>query len=67
MNRTCNSLQVVFEPLGRQNPPETNRFEWQDYTVFGISLGITVCIGLYFALSGGRQKTATEYFLANKG
>ncbi|XP_016841737.2 putative sodium-dependent multivitamin transporter [Nasonia vitripennis] len=39
---------------------------WQDYLVIGIVLLISAGIGVYYRFTGGRQKTAEEYFSANK-
>ena len=35
--------------------------EWQDYLVFGAFLLISLVIGIYFALTGGKQKSAGEF------
>ncbi|XP_057335777.1 putative sodium-dependent multivitamin transporter [Microplitis mediator] len=37
-----------------------------DYVVITLTLAISVAIGLYYRLTGGRQKTVEEYFSANK-
>lgn len=37
-----------------------------DYAVLVITLLVSACIGLYYRFTGGRQKTAVEYLLANK-
>ena len=38
----------------------------EDYAVFSLSLVIPIAVGFYFACQGGRQKTTTEFLLANK-
>lgn len=38
----------------------------EDYAVFAISLLIPVAVGIYFVCQGGRQKTTTEFLLADK-
>ena len=38
---------------------------WADYLVFLIFMLITPAIGIFFALSGGKQKTTKEYFSGN--
>ncbi|KAK4876634.1 hypothetical protein RN001_009140 [Aquatica leii] len=41
-------------------------FSWLDYIVFGSMLGISVIIGIYFALCGNRQNSADEYLKGGK-
>lgn len=38
----------------------------EDYAVFLISLLIPIAVGFYFAFQGGKQKTTTEFLLADK-
>lgn len=38
----------------------------EDYAVFVLSLLIPIAVGVFFALQGGKQKTTTEFLLANK-
>ena len=38
----------------------------EDYAIFAISLVIPVSIGVFFACRGGKQKTTTEFLLADK-
>ncbi|XP_043284489.1 putative sodium-dependent multivitamin transporter [Venturia canescens] len=40
--------------------------EWPDYAVLGIVLCVSASIGVYYRFSGGRQKTAEEYFSADR-
>ena len=37
-----------------------------DYIVFGITLSISLGIGFYYSLSGGRQKTTDEYLMGDR-
>ncbi|XP_072017918.1 sodium-coupled monocarboxylate transporter 1-like [Amphiura filiformis] len=41
-------------------------FSVYDWLVFSIILGVSVGIGIYYALIGGKQKTSKEYLLADK-
>ncbi|XP_026518947.1 sodium-dependent multivitamin transporter-like, partial [Terrapene carolina triunguis] len=41
-------------------------FTVADYTVFVLLLVLSSAIGLYYALSGGRQRTVQEFLLANR-
>ncbi|XP_076678763.1 putative sodium-dependent multivitamin transporter [Andrena cerasifolii] len=40
--------------------------QWPDYVVIGIMLSISAGIGIYYRFTGGRQRTAEEYFSANR-
>lgn len=37
-----------------------------DYVVFSIVLAFSAVIGIYYACTGGKQKTATEFLMANR-
>jgi len=37
-----------------------------DYVVFGVTVFISLSIGVYYALSGGRQKTTAEYLVGGR-
>jgi len=39
---------------------------WLDYVVLAVFLAISLGIGIYHALSGGRQRTTEEFILANR-
>ena len=39
---------------------------WLDYIVLGLVLFLTVGIGVYFAITGNRQRTTSEYFTGNR-
>ncbi|XP_054760117.2 sodium-coupled monocarboxylate transporter 1-like isoform X1 [Lytechinus pictus] len=45
---------------------EDVRFGVWDYVVLAAMLLISALIGIYYACSGGKQKTATEYLLADR-
>lgn len=57
--KTLNYLHTVYS-----TQPAMNFVE--DYAVFAISLLIPVAVGIYFVCQGGRQKTTTEFLLADK-
>ena len=44
----------------------TNHFGIWDYVVFATMLLLSVSIGIFFAVTGGRQRTAEEVLLANR-
>ncbi|XP_076242296.1 putative sodium-dependent multivitamin transporter [Calliopsis andreniformis] len=57
--------------LARGKPEQTkstsvSTLQWSDYLVIGVMLSISAGIGLYYRFTGGRQRTAEEYFSANK-
>lgn len=37
-----------------------------DYVVFVLTITVSLGIGIYYALSGGRQKTTSEYLVGNR-
>ena len=41
-------------------------FHVADYVVFVLMLGVSAAIGVYFDRTGGRQKTTSEYLLADR-
>ncbi|KAL3277507.1 hypothetical protein HHI36_012853 [Cryptolaemus montrouzieri] len=41
-------------------------FSWYDYMFFGLLLGVSVLIGLYFGCFGNQQSTQDEYLFASK-
>ena len=41
-------------------------FHWVDYLVFAVSLVISLGIGIFFSLTGGRQKTNSEYLMGDR-
>ena len=42
------------------------RFTGADYAVFAVMLSISAGIGVFFALTGGRQKTTREFLMADR-
>ncbi|XP_063771043.1 sodium-dependent multivitamin transporter isoform X2 [Pseudophryne corroboree] len=47
-------------------PDPSMRFSTVDYIIFALLLVLSSAIGLYYALSGGRQRTTQEFLLANR-
>lgn len=43
-----------------------NAFYPGDYAVFGLTVLVSLGIGVYYALSGGRQKTTSEYLVGGR-
>ncbi|XP_063925687.1 sodium-coupled monocarboxylate transporter 1-like [Zophobas morio] len=41
-------------------------FSWYDYILFGIMLGVSALIGIYFGCFGTKQSTANEYLMGDK-
>jgi len=41
-------------------------FVFADFIIFGIAIAISIGIGLYYAFSGGKQKTTSEYLVGNR-
>ncbi|OWF51518.1 Sodium-coupled monocarboxylate transporter 1 [Mizuhopecten yessoensis] len=37
-----------------------------DYIIFGLTIAISIGIGLYYAFAGGRQKTTSEFLVGNR-
>ncbi|XP_051876564.1 solute carrier family 5 member 6a [Pristis pectinata] len=47
-------------------PPAPMRFSVADYVIFALLLVFSSVIGLFYALSGGRQRTTQEFLLAGR-
>lgn len=45
---------------------QAHDFEAADYIVFVLTITVSLGIGIYYALSGGRQKTTSEYLVGNR-
>ncbi|XP_041373436.1 sodium-coupled monocarboxylate transporter 1-like [Gigantopelta aegis] len=45
---------------------EKARFAIADYVVFGLMLAISAGIGIFHAITGGRQKSTQEFLMANR-
>uniref|UniRef100_A0A8C6M6Q0 Solute carrier family 5 member 6 n=1 Tax=Nothobranchius furzeri TaxID=105023 RepID=A0A8C6M6Q0_NOTFU len=48
------------------NPAQYKHFAVVDYVIFALLLAASVAIGLYYALSGGRQRTTQEFLMADR-
>uniref|UniRef100_A0A8C3ALD5 Solute carrier family 5 member 6 n=1 Tax=Cyclopterus lumpus TaxID=8103 RepID=A0A8C3ALD5_CYCLU len=48
------------------NPSDQKHFTAADYVIFALLLAASIGIGLYHALSGGRQRTTQEFLLADR-
>ena len=46
--------------------PVDAKFTVPDYIVFSLMLGISCGIGIFHALTGGKQKTTLEFLMANR-
>ena len=44
----------------------SHSFHIADYVVFGATIVISIGIGIYYALSGGRQRTTSEYLVGGR-
>lgn len=50
----------------KMDPSDQKHFLAVDYVVFALLLAASVGIGLYYALSGGRQRTTQEFLMADR-
>jgi len=41
-------------------------FHPADYIIFAVTIVVSLGIGIYYALSGGKQRTTSEYFVGNR-
>ncbi|XP_034431378.1 sodium-dependent multivitamin transporter-like [Hippoglossus hippoglossus] len=48
------------------DPSDHKHFTVVDYVVFAVLLAASMGIGLYYALSGGRQRTTQEFLMADR-
>ncbi|XP_068607830.1 sodium-dependent multivitamin transporter-like [Brachionichthys hirsutus] len=48
------------------DPSQQKHFAAADYVVFALLLAASLAIGLYHALSGGRQRTTREFLMADR-
>ncbi|XP_034015229.1 solute carrier family 5 member 6 isoform X2 [Thalassophryne amazonica] len=48
------------------DPSDQKHFTVVDYVIFAMLLAASVSIGLYYALSGGRQHTTQEFLMADR-
>ncbi|KAL8568333.1 hypothetical protein ACOMHN_040906 [Nucella lapillus] len=47
-------------------PPEERRFQTWDYILFALVLAISASIGIFYACHGKKQKTTTEFLMADR-
>lgn len=45
---------------------KVQNFGVADYIVFVLTIIVSLAIGIYYALSGGRQKTTSEFLVGNR-
>ena len=62
---------VTFRFLGSlgsevYGPANIQKFHWADYLVFTLSLAVSLAIGIFFALTGDKQRTTQEFLLASR-
>lgn len=50
----------------RMDPSDQKLFTVVDFVIFGVLLAASLGIGLYHALSGGRQRTTQEFLMADR-
>ena len=43
-----------------------NRLHAADYAVLAVMLGVSMAIGLYYACRGGKQRTTSEFLMADR-
>ncbi|XP_071353577.1 solute carrier family 5 member 6 [Trachinotus anak] len=48
------------------DPSDQKHFAVLDYVIFAVLLAASMGIGLYYALSGGRQRTTQEFLMADR-
>ncbi|KAM9777460.1 solute carrier family 5 member 6 [Neosynchiropus ocellatus] len=48
------------------DPSSQKHFTAVDYVIFSVLLAASMSIGLYYALSGGRQRTTQEFLMADR-
>src|SRR6218665_3415167 len=44
----------------------TSHLHWADYLILVVFLAISLGIGIYHSLTGGRQRTIAEFIMANR-
>lgn len=60
------SFVLLSDTHGNMGLTGGNGFHIADYVVFGISMLISLGIGLYHAFAGGRQRTTSEYLMGDR-
>uniref|UniRef100_A0A674CSD3 Sodium-dependent multivitamin transporter n=1 Tax=Salmo trutta TaxID=8032 RepID=A0A674CSD3_SALTR len=56
----------VLSPTDIMGDVVQMHFTTPDYVIFALLLVASTCIGLFYALSGGRQRTTQEFLLADR-
>uniref|UniRef100_A0A8D3DHW5 Sodium-dependent multivitamin transporter n=1 Tax=Scophthalmus maximus TaxID=52904 RepID=A0A8D3DHW5_SCOMX len=56
----------TLNPTITMDPSDQKHFAVVDYVVFAVLLAASMGIGLYYALSGGRQRTTQEFLMADR-
>ncbi|XP_053700836.1 solute carrier family 5 member 6 isoform X2 [Synchiropus splendidus] len=52
--------------MSEMDPSSQKHFSVVDYVIFSVLLAVSMSIGLYYALSGGRQRTTQEFLMADR-
>ena len=58
-----NQKQCIMNSTG--SSVMENFFQWPDYVVLFLMLAFSAAIGVYYACTGGKQKSTKEYLLAD--
>jgi len=60
------SAAIVSSEVKRVEMWSAGRLEWPDYVILAVFLAISLGIGVYQSLTGGRQQTTSEFILADR-
>ncbi len=60
------SHKVLCCAVGTSLKNNMESLQWYDFLIFALTLLASLGIGIYFALSGGRQSTTAEYLQGNR-
>ncbi|PAA58440.1 hypothetical protein BOX15_Mlig031137g1 [Macrostomum lignano] len=66
MEQLIGSVAMAAASMKDQVYYSNNQFIWADYLVFSVFLVGSAAIGIYFSMTGGRQKTTTEYLMGDR-
>ncbi|PAA76865.1 hypothetical protein BOX15_Mlig002966g1 [Macrostomum lignano] len=66
MEQLIGSVAMAAASTKDQVYYSNNQFIWADYLVFSVFLVGSAAIGIYFSMTGGRQKTTTEYLMGDR-
>lgn len=64
--RPPDQLRRRLKTSFRMDPSQQKHFAVVDYVIFAVLLAASVAIGLYHALTGGRQRTTREFLMADR-